>query len=103
MTLNSSDPFDFPVIDPGILWSQFDLTVLVESIRAGRRFLTASPWQDYVIQPFAPLYNITSDEDLEQFVRSNTGTEWHPAGTAAMSAKGSSFGVVDPDLKVKGE
>jgi hypothetical protein len=29
-------------------------------------------------------------------------TTWHPVSTAKMSPKGASYGVVDPDLKVKG-
>ncbi|KAF9536329.1 hypothetical protein CPC08DRAFT_652173, partial [Agrocybe pediades] len=46
--------------------------------------------------------NATTDAELEAFVRSTTSTLFHPVGTAAMSAKDAGYGVVDPDLRVKG-
>lgn len=39
---------------------------------------------------------------ISPYIRNNTGTLFHPVGTNSMSRKGSSSGVVDPDLKVKG-
>ncbi|KAJ7794418.1 hypothetical protein B0H14DRAFT_3497013 [Mycena olivaceomarginata] len=36
------------------------------------------------------------------FVRSHAGPGYHIVGTAGMSPKGAQYGVVDPDLKVKG-
>jgi choline dehydrogenase-like flavoprotein len=55
--------------------------------------------------PFDGLNNTTmagTDEELDEYVRANSATIFHPVGTAAMSPKGAEWGVVDPDLKVKG-
>ncbi|KAG6896159.1 hypothetical protein C0992_009908 [Termitomyces sp. T32_za158] len=100
--LNSSDPFDPPRIDPRYLTSEFDIFVLREAIQSARRFLAAPAWNDYVIGPAGEIANATTDELLDKFIRQNAGSPAHPVGTAAMSAKNATFGVVDPDLQAKG-
>jgi choline dehydrogenase-like flavoprotein len=49
-----------------------------------------------------PWTNATTDEEIDQVIREIAVTAWHPISTAAMSPKGASWGVVDPDLRVKG-
>ncbi|KAG6896163.1 hypothetical protein C0992_009912 [Termitomyces sp. T32_za158] len=73
-----------------------------EAVRSARRFLAAPAWKDYVIGPVGGLVNATTNELLDEYIRRNAGTSAHPVGTAAMSAENASFGVVDPDLQVKG-
>ncbi|KLO15613.1 aryl-alcohol oxidase-like protein [Schizopora paradoxa] len=104
LTLNSTDPFDFPIIDPGLLSSPVDLAIMVESLKVARRFLTAPTWKNYIIAPFGASANLTTDADFEAFARANTGTVFHPAGTAAMAPKNSApgVGVVNSDLTVRG-
>lgn len=69
-----------------------------EGIRSARRFLTAPVWADYIIEA---LNTATTDDELDQYIRSNGHTIFHACGTAAMSPKGASWGVIDPDFKVK--
>ncbi|KAJ7599861.1 hypothetical protein C8J56DRAFT_2449 [Mycena floridula] len=99
ITLNSSNPLDRPVIDPNLLSSDFDLFVLRESVRSARRFMASKAWDGYLL---APQLNATTDEDLNAHFRATSGPADHPVGTAAMSARDSGWGVVDPDLRVKG-
>ncbi|ESK96771.1 aryl-alcohol oxidase [Moniliophthora roreri MCA 2997] len=99
LRLNSNDPFDSPIINPNLLGTDFDIAVMKEAIKSARRFVSAPVWSDYVLGPFI---NITTDAELEQYIRNNATTVWHPVGTAAMTAKSAPFGVVDPDLSVKG-
>lgn len=56
-------------------------------------------WKDYII---SPLQNQTTDDELDQLIRGNAGSIWHGSGSAGMSAKDARYGVVDPDLRVKG-
>jgi choline dehydrogenase-like flavoprotein len=100
--LSSRDPFDPPVIDPQLLNTNFDIFVLKEAVRSSRRFVTASAWKDYVVAPFSDQANITTDADLESYIRNTSSSEFHPVGTASMSPLRAPWGVVDPDLKVKG-
>lgn len=48
------------------------------------------------------LGQITSDTDLKSSIRNTASTVFHPAGTASMSPHEASWGVVNPDLTVKG-
>lgn len=79
--------------------TEFDILTMREAIRAAQRFVGAPVWSGYVIRS---LSNAISDEDLDQYIRANTQSTLHPVGTASMSPRGAKYGVVDPDLRVKG-
>ncbi|KAF9061419.1 aryl-alcohol-oxidase from pleurotus Eryingii [Rhodocollybia butyracea] len=99
ITLNTSNPLDYPLINPNLFSTDFDRFTVREAFRATKRFLAAQSWDGYIL---APPTNATTDEELDEYVRENAATENHPAGTAAMSSKNAAYGVVDPDLLVKG-
>ncbi|KAK0209044.1 aryl-alcohol oxidase [Desarmillaria ectypa] len=100
--LNSSDPLDPPLIDPAYLTSEFDVFAMVEAVKSAKRFLSAPTWEGYILEAYGGLVNATTDEALEEYVRENVGTAAHPVGTASMSPRFANYGVVDPDLVVKG-
>ncbi|KLO07026.1 aryl-alcohol oxidase precursor [Schizopora paradoxa] len=104
VTLNTTDPFDFPNIDPGLLSSPTDVAIMVESLKSARRFLSAPAWKTYVIAPFGTGVNLTTDADFEGYARANAGSLYHPVGTAAMAPKNAKpgVGVVNSDLTVRG-
>jgi choline dehydrogenase-like flavoprotein len=96
--LNSSDPFVYPIIDPNYLNAELDMFIMREAIRAVRRFVRAPVWKDYLdLPPDAP----QTDTELDQLINNSTSNLHHPVGTAAMSATNATYGVVDPDLRVK--
>ncbi|KAJ8077982.1 hypothetical protein PM082_000183 [Marasmius tenuissimus] len=99
LRLASSDPFAAPIIDPNFLSNDFDMYIMKYAIQAARRFAAANAWKGYIVQPFT---NATTDQEIDFFIRNNTRTISHPMGTASMSAKDAKYGVVDPDLQVKG-
>lgn len=103
VTLASTDPFENPIINPNMLSTPGDLHVMVEATKGVRRFLSAPVWQDYVIQPHeSARIDINNDTAIEEYVRQYTTSTFHPSGTAAISSFGSSDGVVDPKLCLKG-
>ena len=65
-------------------------------------FISASPWAGFVIGPVGDLANATTDAEKAALARKLAVVFSHPAGTAAMSPVGATWGVVDPDLTVKG-
>lgn len=71
-------------------------------MKVGQRFVTATPWKDYIIGPFGETAQTTTDAQIDSFISKTAATFFHPVGTAQMSAKNASYGVVDPDLRVKG-
>lgn len=100
MSINSSDPFSTPLIDPGLLSNGVDIVILREAIRSARRFASAPAWSSYITGP-SPTNNATTDADLEQYIRNNAVSFFHPVATSAMSPASADWGVVNPDLKVK--
>ncbi|KAJ6518207.1 aryl-alcohol-oxidase from pleurotus Eryingii [Mycena vitilis] len=101
VTLKSNDPFANPVINPNLLGSEFDMAIARESVKSVFRFVSAPAWKDYVISSVG-VNSTSSEAEIDSFIRSNTASIFHPGGTASMSPKGASWGVVDPDLVVKG-
>lgn len=99
--LASANPFTAPIIDPKFLTTQFDVFALREAVRAVKRLASANAWKGYIDLPFGGLA-ATSDADIDAYVRFQSTTVFHPVGTASMTAKNAKWGVVDPDLKVKG-
>jgi len=99
--LASADPFAAPIIDPKYVTTEFDKVALRESVRAVQRFAGSQAWQGYILEPFGDS-GATSDSDIDAHVREQSTTPYHPVGTAAMTSKEASWGVVDPDLKLKG-
>ncbi|KAK7425566.1 hypothetical protein QQZ08_008007 [Neonectria magnoliae] len=98
---SSACTFDAPIADAGLLRNPLDVAVLAEGVRFTRTLAATS-----AIAPLQPLevvpgVNVTSDADLEQFIRSSASTLFHPGGSSKMG-KREEGGVVDGQLKVYG-
>ncbi|KIJ47007.1 GMC oxidoreductase [Sphaerobolus stellatus SS14] len=102
VTLKSNNPFDAPLIDVAYLTNENDVFALREGIKATKRFFGGPVWKDLIIGETLPGANVTKDDELTEYIHNGVGTTLHAVGTAAMSARGASYGVVDPDLRVKG-
>jgi choline dehydrogenase-like flavoprotein len=96
----SPSPFSSPYINPNLLASPIDLAIMRSAIRSARRFVSNSPslqaWVSELVD------TAQTDEELDAFIRDTGLTVSHCVGTSAMSPKGAKWGVVDPDLRVKG-
>ncbi|KIM21073.1 GMC oxidoreductase [Serendipita vermifera MAFF 305830] len=102
ITINSTDPLANPVIDYGFYKNSVDVDIQVEAVKAWRRVLSMPSWQALGAQPIDPPNNITSDEDLREYViQVSMPTTSHPSGTAGMLPRNLG-GVVGPDLRVYG-
>ncbi|KAI0630562.1 alcohol oxidase [Trametes polyzona] len=104
ITLASSDPFDAPLIDPALLTTAFDRAAMRYAIRFTARFASAPAWSSFLAGPTLGFEGVDLDSDaqVDEWVRNNGISFYHPAGTAAMAACGAAEGVVEPDLRVKG-
>lgn len=74
---------------------------MIAAIKLAQKLYTAPTWEGYIIEQISPPVNATDDE-LADYIRNTATTSFHAVGSAAMSAQGASYGVVDPDLRVKG-
>ncbi|KAJ7882855.1 aryl-alcohol-oxidase from pleurotus Eryingii [Mycena leptocephala] len=86
----------------GITSAVIDLFIMRYAVRSALRFAAAAPWAGYVIAPPAGVNSTSTDAEIDAYIRQNAGTVFHPVGTASISPRGAKFGVVDPDLRVKG-
>ncbi|KAF9445820.1 GMC oxidoreductase [Macrolepiota fuliginosa MF-IS2] len=101
LMIGSNNPFDNPLINPGYYTSEFDILTIREGIKSAVKFSTAPVWENVLTGLIAPLANATTDAEIDAAIRNNTLSGLHPVGTAAISPKNASWGVVDPNLLVK--
>lgn len=102
LALRSSNLLDPPLINPNFFSHPFDILAILEGIKAARRFVSSPVLKDSITGILEPFANLSTGAEIENAIRENAVTAWHPIGTAMMSPKGASWGVVDPDLRVKG-
>jgi len=108
VTLNSTNPLGAPVIDTALLTNPYDLFAMRQAFKAVFDLLATSPWVEYLVDS-APALGLQAVIDsnfsttvIDDYITSSAGSGAHAVGTAAMSPVGATWGVVDPDLKVKG-
>lgn len=123
MTITSSDPFAYPEINPNLLGTQDDIQMMLAGLQDAQTLIQGQAWSDYVLQQvdppasLSPPLTFVSDAkalqanckssssnvnttELEEWVRGQVASMFHPVGTARMS--NDSDGVVGSNLLVKG-
>ncbi|KIX08757.1 uncharacterized protein Z518_03414 [Rhinocladiella mackenziei CBS 650.93] len=99
--ITSSNPLDYPVINPNYLTHPADIQILREGIKLARRIGEADPLKSSMSEETLPGSDVQSDEDWEDYIRGNSFTEFHPSSTCAMLPL-EQGGVVDANLRVYG-
>ena len=94
--LRSANPLDLPVVDPNYLMQDTDVSVFVEAVNIIRRIAATKSFAGLNGGEIFP----GPDADIDSFIRGNTSTLWHPAGTCKMGRD--AMAVVDPQLRVYG-
>ena len=102
VTLNSSNPFDYPIIDFGFLSNPVDVAILREGIRSARSLYSAPAFKNSVFGTVVPTEDVQLDGDLDDFLHSVASPFLHGVGPASMSGRDAGWGVVNPDFRVKG-
>jgi choline dehydrogenase-like flavoprotein len=112
VALRSAAPADAPIVQPRYLDCQSDVDTLVNGIELGMDLANARPLADFcsdgapfaVPNPFQPENRMpvprAGRQALNEFVRTNATTVWHPVGTCRMGRD--RMAVVDPQLRVYG-
>ncbi|PIL30033.1 hypothetical protein GSI_07945 [Ganoderma sinense ZZ0214-1] len=107
LTLNTTDPFAYPLINPGLLndAAGFDIYAMRQALKAGRGFLAADAWKGWIVAEYGASANATSDADIDAYIRKNALVVNHVSGTVAMGKRGDAgrgAGALNPDFSVKG-
>ena len=101
--LRSADPLAAPIIRANYLQEQADVNALVRGVHLARWFGEA----DVVCGSASATKScrapaMKSDADLAAFVRRDSDTIYHGAGTCKMGPASDPAAVVDPSLRVRG-
>lgn len=102
--LRSRDFRDRPKVDPRYFTDPegHDERVMLAGIKLAREIAAQEPLQEWVGRELAPGPDVTSDEDLIEYIHKTHNTVYHPAATARMGAVDDPEAVLDPQLRVKG-
>ncbi|WVW80638.1 hypothetical protein I302_102624 [Kwoniella bestiolae CBS 10118] len=98
--ISSTDPFTQPMINPDYFGVGYDIDIMSYGSAFARRLAAASPLSEVMITEVYPGPSVTGDA-LNNYTKTNCGTEYHPMGTCSMLPKDSG-GVVDTTLTVYG-
>ena len=99
VTLKSSSPFDDPNIDPKFLSHPDDMKDMIKGYKKMMKIMNSNSFSKYTGDTLRPI-NIDDDREIEQAIREEADTVYHPVGTCKMGSDDMS--VVDSNLKVHG-
>ena len=108
LKLRSTDPFDYPILDPQYLTDKRDIPEYIAGIRIWEKFITTPTMQklgtkiDQSKMSFCSQHKFQSDAYWECYVRHLAVTVYHHSCTCKMGAANDPLAVVDPNLRVKG-
>ena len=98
--LASADPMAAPLMRLNGLREEADRRVFRDSVRITRDIAAQSAFDAFRGPEVAPGPDVTSDADIDAFVRANANSAYHVCGTCKMGQD--EMAVVDPQLRVRG-
>ncbi len=100
--LRSADPFDDPTIFANYLATEEDRRALRVGVGMVREVAEQNALKAIRGSEVAPGTEVSSDADIDAWIRRSAETIYHPVGTCKMGVAGDSMAVVGADLKVMG-
>jgi choline dehydrogenase-like flavoprotein len=100
LKLARADPLAAPLIDPNFLAERDDMDKLLRGFKLMRNILQQPALAGYRGQELPASAGAQTDAQIEQFIRGNADTIYHPVGTCRMGA--GAMDVVDTQLRVHG-
>jgi len=100
--INSSNPLDYPKIQPQALTSEADRKILIAGLRFADKVSRTMPLKQYIVRRIEPTGDAElTDEEWWTHVKKTVETIKHPVGTCSMLPEDKG-GVVDHTLRVYG-
>jgi len=100
LRLSSADAAKQALIDPAYYADPEDLETMVRGVRVARQIGGSAGLKDWGARELRPGRRTQSDKAIARYVRKNTITTYHFAGTCAMGA--GEADAVDTQLRVRG-
>ncbi len=98
--LHSANPADRPAAHFNYLSDEFDIGELVEGVKAARDLVSQPAFDEFRGKQLEPAADITSNRDIESWIRATTSTDYHPSCSCRMG--NDEMAVVDEEMKVRG-
>lgn len=102
VTLKSKDPKEAPRIFFNYMSEEKDWQDFRTCLRLTREIFEQKAFAPFVKREIQPGNDVQTDEELDEFIRNNAESAYHPCGTAKMGRRDDPMAVVDKDLKVIG-
>jgi choline dehydrogenase len=99
--IRSSDPFEYPAIQPNYLSTEQDVEEACIGNRLLRALAKASPLAEIITEELYPGAHVQGDDALMDDFRARADTVYHPTSTCSMGPNPSTS-VVDARLRVHG-
>jgi len=100
--LSSADPNQAPVIEGMYLSDKRDLATIRHGLRLSRELAKQEAFAEYVGHEVFPGKDVTSDKDLDEYIRSSVHTANALVGTCRMGQAQDPAAVVDAAMLVNG-
>ena len=100
LRLQSADVSTQALIDPAYYSDPEDMETMVRGVRIARAIGASSGLADWGAKELMPGKRVKSDEAIAKYVRKNTITTYHFAGSCRMG--GHETDPVDPELRLRG-
>lgn len=100
LKLRSANPRDHPIIEPNYLDTEEDVVDIRTAVRLTKEIFEQQTFDELRGNPISPAQDITTDAQIDAWVRQNTESAYHPSCTNRMGVSDNT--VVDPQTRVHG-
>lgn len=100
LTLRSTDPREHPIVEPNYMAEPSDWEEFRAGIRLTREIFSQKAFDSLRGEELAPGKTMTSDAEIDAFIRAQAESAYHPCGTCKMGTD--PMAVVDPECRVRG-
>lgn len=100
LKLKSNNPTDHPILQPNYLQTEQDRQEMRDSVTLTREIFAQPAFAPYRGHEIAPGKSITTEKQLDEFIRAKSDSAYHPSCTCKMGED--EMAVVDASAKVHG-
>jgi choline dehydrogenase-like flavoprotein len=100
--LRSAHPGDDPLINPNWLSDPSDSSRLLQALKYLRQIAKTEPLAGIIRMEIQPGVEVQTDEQLMEYLKRTTESNYHPVGTCRMGPDHDPMSVLTSDLRVRG-
>ncbi len=102
ITLKSKDPLDPPKIQFNYMSTEQDWKDFRKCIRLTREIFSQDAFKPYLKHEIQPGAHVNSDDEIDDFIKNEAESAYHPCGTCKMGSETDKNSVVNWETKVIG-